>query len=310
MKNIFVFPGQGAHVNKISLLKNYDNSLYCTELDIISDAFGFDVLDFACSADANTLNMVKYTQLIMFASSIAFLQIAKKNNIFPNLVAGHSIGQFSAMYAAGCFNLYDLACLIKRRADLMSEVSTIGKLCAIKAPFSIDLEIVQNLCYAISENSGRVLSISLYNSENQIVVGGDVEAISSLMITIEKQKLRYTCVLLPVGQAFHTNLMASMLKPFSEYLDKITISKPNIPIILNTTGNLYSGENLKQELLDHCIKPVMWIQTMTEILQISNSRIFEVGLGHTLSGFFRNASKVKIVTMEDKKVFFNSIMNE
>ena len=97
MKTVFLFPGQGAHVNRISVLKGYDSSLYSSELEIISDAYGFDILDFACSANSETLSQVKYTQLIMFASSVAFLQIALKNGVCPDVVAGHSIGQFAAL---------------------------------------------------------------------------------------------------------------------------------------------------------------------------------------------------------------------
>jgi len=307
MKTIFLFPGQGAHVSKISVLKEYDSSLYSEEMKIISDAYGFDVMDFVCSADSATLSQVKYTQLVMFAANAAFYHIAVRNGLVPDITAGHSIGQFSALYAAGCFDLHEIAVLIKQRAELMSQVTVSGKLCAVKAPFSIDPDKIREICRSITEGTERILDIALLNSDKQIVIGGEESAVSEFINYTETEKPGFSAALLPVGQAFHTKLMESMLEPFGECIDRITVRKPQIPVILNTTGTFYSNDDLKNEMLSHCVKPVQWEKTIRELLKTEDARIYEAGPGHTLSGFFRNMSKTKVIVMEDRKTFLRSL---
>ena len=306
MKTAFIFPGQGAHVNKVSVLQGYDRQLYADEIEIISEAYGMDILDFALHADAATLSQVQYTQLIVFATSICFLAIAKKNGVRPDLVAGHSIGQFAAMYAAGCFDLAAEAGLVRQRATLMGEITTEGKLCAIKAPFPMDMAYITGLCDEISKQTGKILGPALINSDKQIVVGGEPEALKEISEQLRRGGRGYSSVILPVGQAFHTELMRPMLKPFEACLNRISVKEPSIPLVLNTTGAFYHGEDLRNELLAHCVRPVQWLNTMQTISE-EKPIIYEVGLGHTLSGFFRNYAKTHVVPMEDPKLFFKAI---
>lgn len=307
MKNIFVFPGQGAHVNKIKVLTVYDSGFYKKEMDMISEAMGFDVMDFALQADAATLSQVKYTQIVMFAASVAFLSIAESYDLYPDIAAGHSIGQYAALYAAGVFDLFELSKLIKARAEIMSLIPADGKLCAIKSPFPVEVEFIEALCKKITDGKEGIVQIALYNSDKQIVVGGNENALLKLHQELESSG--YSVVILPVGKPFHTGLMEEMLEPFSKVLTNIPARRPKIPVILNTTAEYYTDQDLKQELLNHCVKPVRWHQTMEKLLEIEDTKIYEVGLGHTLSGFFRNISKRKVITMEDKRSFSEDLKN-
>lgn len=305
MKIAFLFPGQGGHVGKVSALLSYDRSLYETELNCISEVYGMDILDFALKADAATLGRVQHTQRIMFAASVCFLEIAKKSGVQPDLATGHSIGQYAAMYAAGCFDLADGASLVQQRAALMSEIAAVGKLCAIQAPFPIDTAYISGLCDTISGQTEKIIGLALINSDKQLVVGGEPEALSEFTEAL-KADGRYSSVLLPVGQAFHTALMEPMSAPFEACLNQVSIREPSIPLILNTSGKYYSGEDLRKELLFHCVRPVQWLQTM-QLLAAEKPVLFEVGPGHTLSGFFRNYARVRVIPMEDPKQFFKAV---
>lgn len=304
--NVFVFPGQGTQSNAmVANLMMYGQSIFLEKMNIISEAVGFDVLAFISKATQKDLSKVEYTQIVVFAANVAYLAVAEKFDIIPNVVAGHSIGQYSALYAAGSFELFEAARLVKQRADLMAKVEQKGGMCAVRAPVPLDFDKIKNLCESISCHQKHSIDIAAINSDKQLVVGGNEKAIEEFCTLIKEIDGAYSTTKLPVGQAFHTSLMFDVLAPLSQVLQSIHISKPNIPLILNTTGSYYQGEDLQSELLQHCVKPVQWYKTMRTILAMESPMIYEVGYGHTLSGFFRNICKEKVVLLEDKKQVMN-----
>jgi len=307
MKNVFVFPGQGAQsTGIIKSLKTYGQRYYKQKFEIISEAVNFDISDFISNATPQMLSRTEYTQIVMFAADIGYLSVMKGLGLSADVVAGHSVGQYAALFEAGCFGLYEVSRLIKQRAVLMSKLSTKGCLCAVRSPFPINTEEIEYICEMLSRREDSYIDVALYNSDKQIVVGGTEIALKRFMEQMRRAHNECTVVLLSVGQAFHTKLMDGMISRFSEILDKINIMSPKIPVILNISGNYYNGEDLIIELTEHCRKPVQWARTMDRILEIEEKTIFEVGPGHILSGFFRNVDKNnKVILAEDGR----SVMN-
>ncbi|AEY67083.1 ACP S-malonyltransferase [Clostridium sp. BNL1100] len=305
MKKIFIFPGQGAqNPQMLQDIKGYSLNEIKPVFDTVSEACKFDVIAFLESATQEKLSLTNYTQIVMFAMNMAYVKVLSGLGIKPDVTAGHSLGQYCALVAAGVLDLYETSCLIRERSRLMSELKTDGRLCAVSSP-CMSIEYVEQMCSDISKASNDCLQIALYNSNKQIVVGGAKPAIEKFYEEI-KQNVEYKATILPVGQAFHTPIMDEMLPEFRNYVNDISVKEPSIPVILNCTGDYYieknNGEDLKNELIEQCHKPVRWLQTMNTLLEVENPVIIEVGPGHSLSGLFRNLTKeVKVWCSEDKK---------
>ncbi|MDR1066773.1 MAG: ACP S-malonyltransferase [Clostridiales bacterium] len=310
MKNIFVFPGQGAQSTEIiKSLKTYGEHYYKEDFQIISEAVGFDLEDFMSNAPMTELNRTEFTQIVMFAADIGYLSVIKGLGARADIVAGHSAGQYAALYEAGCFDLYDVSRIIKRRAALMSQISKEGCLCAVKSPVTINAEEIEYICELFSRKEKFYIDVALYNSDKQIVVGGTRAGVKKFMAFMEERRANCAVSVLPVGQAFHTKLMDEMIPEFAEHLNGITVREPKIPVILNGFGDYYNGSDLREELLNHCRSPVKWSKTIMRIFDIKDEKnIFEVGPGHTLSGFFRNmGANFNVTAAEDGRKVMNRV---
>jgi|BioPla2DNA2_1021312.scaffolds.fasta_scaffold11349_8 [acyl-carrier-protein] S-malonyltransferase len=304
MKNIFIFPGQGVQNNQmLKQLKSYSNQASLDAIKEISDVCGFDVARFIEESSNEIISRTEYTQIVVFAMNVAYLRLLEDYDIRPDATAGHSVGQYAALIASRVLSLKDATGLIKERARLMSEVKTPGRLCAVRS-MNIDIDLLHNICYDITKNIGTV-QIALYNSEEQIVVGG-------LKIAVEKfcEELKnhagYFTKMLAVGQAFHTPLMNDMTKEFKTYVDKVQINTSEIPIILNSTGQYYDEQNqvndLRKELVEQCVRPVLWTDTIKKLLNTDSPFFFEVGPGHSLCALLKKfGNNINSLYVEDKK---------
>ena len=304
MKNIFIFPGQGVQNNqRLKQLKSYSNQASLEAIKEISDVCGFDVARLIEESSNEIISRTEYTQIVVFAMNVAYLRLIEEYGIRPKATAGHSVGQYAALIASGVLSIKDATGLIKERARLMSEITTPGCLCAVKS-MNIDIDLLHNICYEITKKIGTV-QIALYNSEDQIVVGG-------LNTAVEKfcEKMRcyagYFTKMLAVGQAFHTPLMNEMTKEFKSIVDKIQINNPEIPIILNSTGQYYEeqnqGNDLRNELVEQCVRPVLWTNTIKKLLNIDAPFFFEVGPGHSLCALLKKIdNNINSIYVEDKK---------
>ena len=306
----FMFPGQGVqHSQMLVPIKNYKIDV-SRVFKTVSEAYGVDIEKLIETSTQEILRETRYTQMVMFASDMAYYEVIKKMGIEPNWVAGHSLGQYAAFVAAGAVDLYEASCLIRQRSDLMSKVRRTGKLCAISSPV-LDEELIRLICIEIEEKTKKCLRIALYNSNYQVVVGGESEAV----LQLEKQLLKktdYKVTVLSVGQAFHTPIMNEMIDEFQIYIDKLNIRKPNIPIILNRDGEILTCQRheqvIKEEMRKQCNQPVQWKKTIKTMLSMKTKISIEVGPGRVLCGFLKNMSKnIKTYYMEDRKSFMKAI---
>lgn len=300
----FVFPGQGAQSPRmLQSLRGYGIEV-SSVFEAVSEGCGFDVENLIEKATGDILSRTEYTQLVMFSMDVAYHKIIQEIGIKPAWVAGHSLGQYAALVASGALDLYETSILLKERSRLMNEVKMQGRMCAVSS-VTMDTEAIGRLCEKIRSTRGECISTALYNSRNQIVVGGTPEAIGTFSNHLGGME-NYKVKVLPVGQAFHTPIMDEMMAQFKEHIDRIGIQKPSIPVILNCTGELLDmegfEEELRKEMLRQCNCPVQWVKTMDTMAELGTKAVIEIGPGRTLCGFMKSAARtVKAYHAEDRK---------
>lgn len=300
----FVFPGQGAQSpGMLQALRGYGIEV-SSVFEAVSEGCGFDVEDFIERSTGEALSRTEYTQIVMFSVDVAYYKIIKEMGIAPAWVAGHSLGQYAALVASGALDLYETSALLKERSRLMNEVKRQGKLCAVSS-VKMDTDAIRDLCEKIRAREGGCLGAALYNSKNQMVVGGTPEAVGAFSSHLEAME-SYKVKILPVGQAFHTAIMDEMMEQFKEHIDSLTVKKPDVPVILNCTGGLLDMDDFERELrcemLRQCNQPVQWVKTMETMVELGTKAIIELGPGRTLCGFMKNAARsVKAYHAEDRK---------
>jgi [acyl-carrier-protein] S-malonyltransferase len=215
--------------------------------------------------------------------NMAFLQLLINREIVPDIVAGHSLGQFSALAAAGVLSLYDLFQIVNRRAELMNQLKESGKLATV---IGLQKEVIEEICNEISAETGKV-SIALENTKNQFVIGGREPDVNR---AVEKlKKIGAIRILeIKVSNAFHTYLMQSMVEPFQTFLDTVEWKNPKARILLNAKGDYATslGE-VKEDVIKQCTNTVKWKDCLSQLLQENELCLAEVGVGKTMESLVR-----------------------
>ncbi len=277
MHNVFIFPGQGSQYIGMGhdLYKAYSEikELY----HCASDILGFNINEISFFDRNNVLNKTKYTQPAIFIHSIALNILLNKKNIHPSIVAGHSLGEFSALVSAGTINFEDALKIIKIRSSEMSNASKkiSGGMAAIIGANQNQLDIICN-------QNGIVVPAN-YNSPDQTVISGELNAINQSIITAKKLGIK-RAIKLNVSGAFHSPLMASARQSLYKIIKTINFNHPKIPIYQNVCAKpITDALTIKTNLIHQLEKPVKWIDTIRNINKINNFDFFEVGPGKVLS---------------------------
>lgn len=224
--NVFLFPGQGS---QYSGMYRHINP-YSSELDRLFECAheitGVDVKALCMTANNKQLMMTQNTQLAMLLMDLAYNQILKNRNIFPDLVMGHSLGQYAALVSCGALTVEEAIYIVYKRANLMSKIDKNGCLVTI---VGLSVNEINDVCKSL-ENDGTI-SIALFNTHKQIVVGGDSKLVE--LATDKFKKLgAIKTIILPVSAAFHTSHMLEMQNEFANILNNCKFSIPKCEIIL------------------------------------------------------------------------------
>jgi len=286
----FMFPGQGSQVpGMYRLLQPYEAEIQDV-FDAASDASGKDVRQMCRSGSAQELLLTENTQVAVTAMSLAFCQILRGRGIVPDVVMGHSVGQYAAVVASGAMDLAGGFALVVQRAQLMGQVREEG---ALNAVSGLDYPAVQEVCRACCA-VGLEVSVALYNSPTQIVVGGlkpHVEHAGRLFL--DAGALRVTP--LKVETAFHTPVMASMVPQFTSAVRQASVGGPRCAIILNCSGvATRRAADIVDDLIAQCCHAVLWAVGVKELLTRADKQplwVAEVGVGKTLAGLMRSIDR-------------------
>ena len=279
--NAYIFPGQGAQFSGMGL-DLYENSPLAQELfEKANDILGFHITDIMFEGSAEDLKETKVTQPAIFLHSV-ILAKTLGDSFKPEMVAGHSLGEFSALVAAGSLTFEDGLKLVSQRAQAMQKACELQP-STMAAVLGLDDAIVENVCKTIE---GIVVAAN-YNCPGQLVISGEVEAINKACEALKEAGARRALVL-PVGGAFHSPLMEPAREELAAAIKNTTFSKPNCPIYQNVTASAITDENeIKANLILQLTAPVRWTQSVQQMVEDGASHFTEVGPGKVLQGLVK-----------------------
>ena len=298
-----LFPGQGSQ--SLGMLSSFSSE----DLDFISstskETLSFDLLDVIQSGSDDKLNQTSFTQPALLATSyLYYKKFLSITELIPNIMAGHSLGEYSALVASGSIDFKTALNLVYKRG-LFMEKSDAGSMFAI---LNLDIETIYSICDEVRDALDQIVAPANINSANQVVIAGSHEAAA---LAAEKCKVAGAkrTIQLKVSVASHCNLMQSASILLSEEMKNIKFNNPTIPIIHNVDaleGN--NDDDIAQKLTDQLIKPVQWLKTMEKINMLDGI-VVECGPGRVLSGLAKTNGLSNILTMssDNFKDNFNNI---
>ena len=283
--NAYIFPGQGAQFVGMGL-DLYNEYAVAKELfEQANDILGFSITDIMFEGTAEDLKQTKVTQPAIFLHSVILSKVLGAN-FKPDMVAGHSLGEFSALVANGTLNFEDGLKLVSQRALAMQKACEIQP-STMAAVLGLADEVVEKIC---GETSGIVVAAN-YNCPGQLVISGEVSAIEAACEKMKEAGARRALVL-PVGGAFHSPLMEPAREELAAAIENTTFSTPQCAVYQNvTTTAVNDSMEIKKNLISQLTAPVKWTQSVENMVNDGAKEFIEVGPGKVLQGLVRKIVK-------------------
>jgi len=281
MKQGFVFPGQGAQFTGMGK-SYYDNSAFSKKIfEQANEIIGFRLSDIMFSGSEEDLRETRVTQPAVFLHSI----IAYRNieGASPQMVAGHSLGEFTALVANGCLSFEDALKLVSIRAEAMQKACEL-QLSTMAAVLALADEKVEEICKEVSEELKDIVVAANYNCPGQLVISGSIPAVELASERLKKAGAKRVLIL-NVGGAFHSAFMAPAQAELSAAIESVKFHHPICPIYQNVVARaVYEPEDIKQNLKDQLTGPVRWTQLVKAMVADGGTTFTEVGPGKVLQG--------------------------
>jgi [acyl-carrier-protein] S-malonyltransferase len=283
-KIAFVFPGQGSQA--IGMLNGFAGNAVVTEtIAEASEVLGFDLGKLIFDGPKEDLDLTTNTQPVMLASAVAFYRawIAAGGKL-PGMVAGHSLGEYSALVAAGVIEFKDAVPLVRFRAQAMQEAVPVGQ-GGMAAILGLSDDDVRAVCNEAA--NGEVVEPVNFNAPAQVVIAGHKSAVERAC-EIAKAKGAKRALTLPVSAPFHSSLLKPASDRLRRYLEGVTFKTPVIPIINNVDVTLLTDTDaIKDALVRQAASPVRWVETVQMMKTSGIERVIECGPGKVLSGLVK-----------------------
>ena len=288
LKKSWIFPGQASQ--KVGMgLDFYENTdLGKNYYDLANDILGEDIKDISFNGPDEKLKITKFTQPAIFIVSTIISHLLLKKGHNPDGVAGHSLGEYSALAAAGGIDFETGLELVKVRSNSMDNA---GKLIpgTMAAVIGMDRAKVKELTQELS--SEQIVVAANYNTENQIVISGNIETVQDF-IDIAKENGARMAIPLNVSGAFHSPLMKPAREELADKLDSIEITDINIPIYSNVNAKpTRKGSDIKKSLINQLENPVLWFDSINNMVNDKFSKFTEIGPGKVLCGLNKKINK-------------------
>ncbi len=281
----YVFPGQGAQFTGMGK-DLYDKSSEAKDLfEKANNILGFRITDIMFNGTADELKETKVTQPAVFLHSV-ILAKTLGDNFKPDMVAGHSLGEFSALVAAGALTFEDGLKLVSQRALAMQKACEITP-STMAAVLGLDDKVVEDVCESVE---GIVVAAN-YNCPGQLVISGELSAVERACEALKAAGAK-RALILPVGGAFHSPMMEPAREELAEAIAQTNFSKPVCPVYQNVPATAVTDpEEIKANLIIQLTAPVKWTQSVQNMIADGASQFIEVGPGNVLQGLVKKINK-------------------
>jgi len=285
----YIFPGQGAQFVGMGL-DLYEKSAEAKALfEAANGILGFSITDIMFSGTDEDLKQTKVTQPAIFLHSVILSKVLGKN-FAPQMVAGHSLGEFSALVANEALSFEDGLELVAKRATAMQKACELqpGTMAAV---LGLDDSKVEELCATVD----GIVTPANYNCPGQLVISGELKAVEAACEKMKEAGAKRALVL-PVGGAFHSVLMKPAEEELAAAIEQTTFHKPLCPVYQNVTTTAVSNEaNIKKNLIKQLTAPVKWTQSVQQMIADGATEFIEVGPGKVLQGLVKKINKEAVV---------------
>jgi [acyl-carrier-protein] S-malonyltransferase len=281
----YVFPGQGAQFSGMGLDLYNENDIAKELFNSANTILGFKITEIMFRGSAEDLKQTKVTQPAIFLHSVILAKLMR-NSFNPDMVAGHSLGEFSALVSSGVITFEDGLKLVSKRAIAMQKACDLQE-STMAAVLGLEDSIVEKIC---EEINGVVVAAN-YNCPGQLVISGEVSAINKACKKLKENGARRALVL-PVGGAFHSPLMNPAKEELEKAINNTVFKKPTCPIYQNVTASAVVDESeIKNNLISQLTSPVRWTHTVQQMIEDGAKEFIEVGPGKVLQGLVKKINR-------------------
>lgn len=293
----FIFPGQGSQ--HVGMGKEfYENfSVAKHVFEEADDSLRFSISELCFKGPEESLKLTENTQPAMLTASIAALRVLEtEKGMTPQLAAGHSLGEYSALVASGALGFSEAVKIVRLRGRFMQEAVPVGK-GAMAALLGMEREQVEKLCEEVS--SGEVLTPANFNCPGQIVIAGHSKAVERAIERVKQEGKK--AVLLPVSAPFHSPLMKPAGERLEKALEDISVNDLKVSVVTNVEAEVNTlKEKVKELLVAQVSNPVRWEESMRKMIEKGIEKVVEIGPGKVLSGLMKRIdSRIETKNLED-----------